>query len=115
MSAASERRRSISVSDVVDHIKTRLAGWGVSDEDVLWAIRKGARQSNKKASKSLMAAAQYGGSRLVPFDDDWVVKGNDVILDALNIIEAELIAKGEAEFAAEWAAGSTATKLGAAQ
>jgi hypothetical protein len=115
MNAAAERRRSIDVVDVVAHIKEKLTTWGVSDEDVLWAIRKGARQSNKKASKSLMAAAQYGGSRLVPYDDDWVVKGNDVILDALNIIEAELIAKSDAEFAAEWAAGSTVTKLGAAQ
>jgi hypothetical protein len=71
MTAASERRRKIPVADVVHHIKARLAAWDVPDADVLWAIQKGAPLANSKRSKRLMAAAQYGGSRLVPYDDVW--------------------------------------------
>jgi hypothetical protein len=100
MTAATERRRQIPVSDVVDHIKAQLTKWVVPDEDVLWAIQKGSARPNVKRSKQLMAAAQYGGSRLVPYDDEWVVRGNSVILDALNAIEAELVEKKTARRAA---------------
>jgi hypothetical protein len=95
MTAATERGRRIPVQDMVDHMKARLAVWDVPDADVLWAIQKGAPLANSTRSKRLMAVAQYGGSRLVPFEDVWVVKGNSVILDALRVLEAELIANAE--------------------
>lgn len=38
-------------------------------------FRRGKLRPNSKQGKALMGAAQLGPARLVPFDDDWIIKG----------------------------------------
>lgn len=89
-----ERMRKIDAELVADHLENTLSRWQVPYEDVIWAIRHGAAKPNDKRSKKLMQAAQYGASRLVPYEGDWMAKGSSKILDAVNILEKRLVNSG---------------------
>jgi hypothetical protein len=92
MTAKTERERSISTLAVYEHALDVLDGWDAEPADVVWAIQKGAshRNGNDPRAKRLAAAVQFGASRIVPYNGDWIARGNHALLAVLNLLEREM-------------------------